>query len=687
MSAGGIRAGRAFVEFGANSAPLEAAIARLRGRLQAFGSGLAAVGGGLLAASGGVLGALAWPLQLAANLETTQAAFETMLKDGQAAKALLEDIQQFAASTPFEFPELATAAKSLLAFGVSASDVQGTLRTLGDIASGIGVPIGELSELYGKAKVQGRLFAEDVNQLTGRGIPVIQEFAKQFGVSDTAVKGLVESGKIGFPQLQKALTDLTTGSGTFAGGMERQSRTLLGVFSKLKDSIGQAVRPLGQALLPAVAKIAGHISTAVAVMGRFLEQNSQLALYVAGGAVAIGAMGAALVGIGGTIAVAGFAITGIGTALGMVAGIGSAALAALGALLGVLVSPLGLVAAGAVALASAFGGWSALLAEVQAIAGQLFAYIGPEVSAAAGAFSAAGVTLRDTWAGVVAAVSAGNMEGAMAIVTAGISLAWAQMVGGLLTAWNGLTGGFRDAWTDAITYLSQLGVAGFFGLMRVWENVTTFMRQAFDTVATYLIGTLDWMGTKFQQLGVLWSSIWAGETGPEAYAKTGELQKQFEQRAAERAQGNRATNAGLGRERDARIDAAMQQAAGMFNELNAMGEQEKAARRAGNASEIQAAQERLRLAREGFAATQAEANKVNEERIAARDKKAGAVGDAAGAAAGASGGVFGAFNASLASQQVGANAVRERTAKATERTAKAVEKLVDASRDGGLRAG
>jgi tape measure domain-containing protein len=665
MSAAGIRAGRAFVEFGANSAPLDAALARLRGRLQAFGAGLATVGGGLLAASGGVLGALAWPLQLAANLETTQAAFETMLKDGQAARTLLEQIQQFAASTPFEFPELASAAKSLLAFGVAAGDVQSTLTTLGDIASGIGVPIGELSELYGKANVQGRLFAEDVNQLTGRGIPVIQEFAKQFGVSDTAVKGLVESGKIGFPQLQRALQDLSTGSGVFAGGMERQSKTLLGMFSTLKDNIGNAVRPLGQALLPVVAKLAGHLSTAVAVMGRFLEQNSQLALYVAGGAVAIGALGAALVGVGVSVGVTGFALTSLGGVVGTVWGIAAASLAAFSALLGVLASPLGLVAAGAVALSTAFGGWGALLGEVQGIAEQLFGWMTPAIGAAGAAFGAAGVTIRETWASVVAAVSSGNLEGAMAIVTAGLSLAWAQMVGGMLQSWHGATGGFRDAWTDAITYLSQLGVAAFYGLVQVWE-----------TVETYIVGTLDWMGTKFQQLASLWSSIWSGEKGPEAYAKTGEMQRQFEQRAA-----------GRGANSNSNIGAIKEEAASMFNELGRMGEAEKAARAQGNSAEIAAAQERLQLARDSFAATQSEAQKVNEERLAAAADKAGVVKKAAENAAGASGGVFGAFNASLAAQQVGANGIRERTAKATERTAKGVEKLVEASADSGLRAG
>ena len=92
----------------------------------------------------------------------------------------MKELSDFAASTPFEFPEIANAGKSLLAFGFEASKITGTLTTLGDIASSLNIPLGELSEIYGKIKTSGRVFSEDINQLTGRGIPIISELAKQF---------------------------------------------------------------------------------------------------------------------------------------------------------------------------------------------------------------------------------------------------------------------------------------------------------------------------------------------------------------------------------------------------------------------------------------------------------------------------------------------------------------------------
>lgn len=188
-------------------------------------------------------------------MENLQTQFTTMLRSGDLAKSLMADLNKFAAFTPFETGELADATKKLLAFGFAQQQVIPTLTRLGDVASGLGIPLGELAEIYGKARVQGRLFAEDVNQLTGRGIPVIQEFAKQFGVAESEVRKLVEQGKIGFTQLERAIESLTSQGGMFAGGMKSLSETLAGKWSTISDSIKQSANDLGQLMLPTMKEL------------------------------------------------------------------------------------------------------------------------------------------------------------------------------------------------------------------------------------------------------------------------------------------------------------------------------------------------------------------------------------------------------------------------------------------------
>ena len=179
-------------------------------------------------------------------------------------KQTLAKLRKLGAETPFEFPELADAGRKLIAFGESADTVPETLRRIGDVSAGIQAPIGEIAEIYGKARVQGRLFAEDVNQLTGRGVPVIGELAKQFGVNESQVRKLVESGQVGFPQIEKAFINMTSQGGKFAGMMETQSKTTKGLFSTLKDSVNEVFLALGQpindAIRPLVAEAIGLVS-------------------------------------------------------------------------------------------------------------------------------------------------------------------------------------------------------------------------------------------------------------------------------------------------------------------------------------------------------------------------------------------------------------------------------------------
>lgn len=208
----------------------------------------------------GALKSLGEGFNLAANFEQAQVALETMLGSGEKAKTLLKELSDFAAATPFEFPELVDASKKLIAFGIDAKELVPTLRSIGDIASGVGVPVSELAEIFGKAKVQGRLMAEDINQLTGRGIPIIQELAKQFGVAESEVRGLVTAGAIGFPQLDKAFKDLTSGGGKFTGMMEKQSRTVTGLMSTLKDSIGMTMKGVAESIIEGL-NLRGAISS------------------------------------------------------------------------------------------------------------------------------------------------------------------------------------------------------------------------------------------------------------------------------------------------------------------------------------------------------------------------------------------------------------------------------------------
>jgi tape measure domain-containing protein len=180
------------------------------------------------------------------EFQQLEVAFETMLGSAEKSRTLMSQLTQTAATTPFGLEDVAQGAKQLLAYGFEAEKVNETLIRLGDIAAGLSVPLNDLVYLYGTTMAQGRLYTQDLNQFTGRGIPMIGELAKQFGVAESKVKELVEAGKVGFPEVQKVIEGLTDEGGKFGGLMEAQSKTITGQISNIEDAISMMLNEIGQ---------------------------------------------------------------------------------------------------------------------------------------------------------------------------------------------------------------------------------------------------------------------------------------------------------------------------------------------------------------------------------------------------------------------------------------------------------
>lgn len=191
---------------------------------------------------------IGWGIKLAADAEQAQIAFATMLKSGSAARKVLGELEQFAASTPFQLQDLQDGAKQLLNAQVPTSELTERLRMLGDIAAGTGKPINDFVRIFAKVKSTGKVSLETLNQLAERGVPIYSALAQTLGVSREEMLDMISKGKVGFNDLDAALKSTATGAGVFAGGMAAQSQTISGLFSTLKDNISFAMREVGQAM-------------------------------------------------------------------------------------------------------------------------------------------------------------------------------------------------------------------------------------------------------------------------------------------------------------------------------------------------------------------------------------------------------------------------------------------------------
>lgn len=185
-------------------------------------------------------------VQVRGEVQQLEVAFETMLGSKEKADSLMSEIIELAAKTPFGLQDVSNATKMLLAYGSSSEEVAGEIKMLGNIASGLSIPLNDLIYLYGTTRTQGRMFTQDLRQFMGRGIPLAEELAKQFGVTKDKVGELVTAGRVGFPDMQKALEAMTSEGGKFNNLMEKQSATITGQISNLEDSIYQMFNEIGK---------------------------------------------------------------------------------------------------------------------------------------------------------------------------------------------------------------------------------------------------------------------------------------------------------------------------------------------------------------------------------------------------------------------------------------------------------
>ena len=238
-----------------------------RGQLGMIASAATSVAGPLLALAGvgSAIGAIGFGVKLAADAEQSAIAFEVMLGSGDRAKSMLADIKNYADHSPFELAGAQEGAKKLLNYGIAASKVVPTMAMLGDVAAGDMNKFDALSTAFGQMSATGRLMGGDLNQFINAGFNPLQEIAKKTGESMGDLKKRMEAGGVSSQEVADAFKDATSEGGRFFGMTERQSQTLTGKFSTMKDGINDVLRTIGAELIEKL-----HVKEMVDFVGQIL---------------------------------------------------------------------------------------------------------------------------------------------------------------------------------------------------------------------------------------------------------------------------------------------------------------------------------------------------------------------------------------------------------------------------------
>jgi hypothetical protein len=212
---------------------------------------------GVAGAAGlGFLGGMA--IKAAADLETMQVQWEVLLGSTEAAKERMAELREFAATTPFEIPEVMAASRQLQVFGGTTLATGKNLTLVGDIAAGTQQPFTDVAMWVGRmydALKSGQPFGEAAMRL--------QEMGALSGENRRVIEKLAEGVKDGSLTMDEAWSRTSGVFGQFGGLMEKQSKTTAGQWSNLMDNLGQTLAGIGQILLPFAKSVIGGMNEAL----------------------------------------------------------------------------------------------------------------------------------------------------------------------------------------------------------------------------------------------------------------------------------------------------------------------------------------------------------------------------------------------------------------------------------------
>ena len=221
------------------------------------------------------------------QFQQLEISFTTMLGSEQKAGALMDELIQTAARTPFNMTDVTEGAKQLLAYGIQANEVNDTLVHLGDIASSLNIPLSQLVYLYGTTISQGRMFTIDLRQFMGRGIPMAETLGQIMGKTVSQVQEAVTKGEVGADLVKEAIVKMSSEGSKFGGLMNKQAETLQGRWSNIEDTIDQAINSIGQ-------KTQGIFGTGLDLISSLIENWETLVKVIGSAAVMVGTYKAGL---------------------------------------------------------------------------------------------------------------------------------------------------------------------------------------------------------------------------------------------------------------------------------------------------------------------------------------------------------------------------------------------------------
>ena len=273
------------VTIGATTRDFDKALGKSMSKLNRFGRNTKRIGRDLTRSLTMPLAGLGVAaVKSAADLEALETSFISLTGGAEQAAAMMQNLNEFTAKTPFQIEAVAKSARQLIASGTGIEDVNTQLQFLGDIAATSGSSIDEIAAIFAKVNAKGKVELENLNQLAERGIPIFTALADATGLPADKLG----AGRVSVEEFNTVLKSFAEEGGFAAGAMERLSETAAGKFSTALDNLKLAGAELAEDLLPVVKDMIDGFTSFLQRIQAMTPESKKLALQIAAVAAAIG---------------------------------------------------------------------------------------------------------------------------------------------------------------------------------------------------------------------------------------------------------------------------------------------------------------------------------------------------------------------------------------------------------------
>lgn len=200
------------------------------------------------AAAKSLFGIAADGVKYTAGIEQLQTSFEVMTGSAEKAAEVVSRLRTMGAETPFETADLAATTQLLMQYGFTADDALDKMRMLGDVAQGNKEALSSIALGYAQMSSAQKVNLQDIKQMINGGFNPLQEISERTGESMGSLYDRISKGKMSVDEITASLKAATSEGGKFFEGMNKQSQTLNGRLSTLKDNANQLLGSLTEGM-------------------------------------------------------------------------------------------------------------------------------------------------------------------------------------------------------------------------------------------------------------------------------------------------------------------------------------------------------------------------------------------------------------------------------------------------------